>query len=81
MSRLTPSYLLSELDLGMSFGNFMYFQDVYSHSRIQLIFVAIKVSCHCGIVSVFDVKNVILESINDSVFSSKGYSARRAIGE
>ena len=27
-----------------------------------------KVSCHCGTVSVFDVKNVTLESISDSVF-------------
>ena len=42
---------------------------MYSHSLVQLIFVAMKVSCHCGIVSVFNVKNVMLESINDSVFS------------
>ena len=28
-----------------------------------------KVPFHCGIVSVFDVKNVTLESISDSVFS------------
>ena len=45
----------------MFFGNLMYSQDVYSHSRIRLIFVAMKVSCHCGSVSVFDVKNVTLE--------------------
>ena len=31
--------------------------------------MAVKVPCHCGIISVFDVKNVTLESINDSVFS------------
>ena len=42
---------------------------MYSHSWIQLIFVTMKVSCHCGIVSVFDVKNATLESISDSVFS------------
>ena len=30
--------------------------------------MAVKVPCHCGIVTVFDVKNMILVSINDSVF-------------
>ena len=29
--------------------------------------MAVKVPCHCGIVSVFNVKNVTLESISDSV--------------
>ena len=59
---------LSDFDLGMSFGNFMYSQDVYSLPWIQLIFVAVKVSCHCGIISVFYVTNMTLESFNDSVF-------------
>ena len=30
--------------------------------------MAVKVSCYCGFVSVFDVKNMTLESINDSGF-------------
>ena len=50
------------------FGNFMY-SKMCSHSLIHLIIVAVKVFCHCGIVSVFDVKNVTLESISNSVFS------------
>ena len=29
--------------------------------------MAIKVSCHCGIIIVFDVKYVTLESIDDSI--------------
>ena len=33
-----------------------------------MITVAVKMSSHCGITIVFDVKNVTLESINDSVF-------------
>ena len=33
-----------------------------------MITVAVKVSCHCGVVIVFDVKYVTLESINDSTF-------------
>ena len=41
---------------------------MYSHTGIQLVHVAIEVSCHCCVIIVFDVKNVTLESINDSVF-------------
>ena len=48
----------------MSFGNFMYSKIPW----IQLFFVVVKVSCHCGMISVFDVKNMTLESINVSVF-------------
>ena len=33
-----------------------------------MITVAMKMSSHCGIAIVFDVKNVTLESIHDSVF-------------
>ena len=33
-----------------------------------MIIVAMKVSCHCGVVNVFYVKCVNLESISDSVF-------------
>ena len=33
-----------------------------------MIIVASKVSCHCGVVIVFDVKYMTLESIYDSVF-------------
>ena len=58
---------LSKLDLGVSFGNFMYSQDVYSHSWIHFIFVAVKVPYNCGMFSVIDVKNVTFVSINDSV--------------
>ena len=42
---------------------------MYSHSGIQLILVAMKVSCHCCIIIVFNVTNVTLESIYDSNFS------------
>ena len=45
---------------------------MYGHLWIQLITVAAKVSCHCGVVIVFDVKNVTLESVNDS-FSCLSY--------
>ena len=53
----------------MSFGNLVYSYDVYSHSEIQFILVAVKVSCHCCIVIVFNVKNVTLESVYGSIFS------------
>ena len=46
---------------------------MYSHSWIQLILVAVKVSCHCCVIIVFDVKNVTLESVNDSNFSCPTY--------
>ena len=39
------------------------------HLWIQLVTVAVKVSCHCSIVIVFNVKNMTLESINDFYFS------------
>ena len=42
---------------------------MYSHSGIQLILVAIKVSCHCYTVITFNVKNVTLKSTYDSIFS------------
>ena len=51
----------------MSFGSFMY-------SKLCIVILdpvdlcSCERPCHCGIVSVFDVKNVTLESINDSVF-------------
>ena len=38
------------------------------HTRICLITVALKTSSHCSIVSVFDVKYMTLESINNPVF-------------
>ena len=41
---------------------------MYDHTRICLITVALKMSRHCGIVIVFDVKYMTLESINDPVF-------------
>ena len=41
---------------------------MYGHIRIQIVIVATKVSCHCGVVIVFDVKYMTLESIYDSVF-------------
>ena len=36
-----------------------------------MITVAVKVSCHCGVIIVFNVKYMTLESINDSVFYNK----------
>ena len=33
-----------------------------------MIIVASKVSCHCGIEIVFDVKHMTLESVYDSIF-------------
>ena len=41
---------------------------MYGHVRIQMIIVAFKMSWHCGVVIVFNVKYVTLESIYDSVF-------------
>ena len=40
---------------------------MYGHLGIQLVTVAVKVSFHCGIVIVFNVKNMTFESVNDSV--------------
>ena len=44
---------------------------MYDHTRICLITVALKVSGHCSIVIVFNVKYMTLESINGPVFCSK----------
>ena len=41
---------------------------MYGHVKIQMVIVAIKVFCQCGVTIVFDVKNMTLESIHDSVF-------------
>ena len=41
---------------------------MYDHTGISLISVAMKMSGHCGIIIVFDVKNMTLESIYDSIF-------------
>ena len=41
---------------------------MYDHTRICLITVTMKMSSHCSIVIVFDVKHVTLESINNPVF-------------
>ena len=41
---------------------------MYDHTRISLIFVVMKMSGHCCIVIVFDVKDVTLESIHNSIF-------------
>ena len=38
-----------------------------------MIIVASKVSCHCGVVIMFDVKYMTLESIYDSVFVCPTY--------
>ena len=35
-----------------------------------MIIVAMKMSCHCCIIVMFDVKNMTLESVNDSVLCS-----------
>ena len=36
---------------------------MYGHVRIQIVIVAIKVSCHCGVIIVFDAKYMTLESV------------------
>ena len=60
---------LSELDLGTSFGNLMYSSKCMVIFGIHLIIVAMKMSCHLGIIFVFNAKNMTLESVNDSVSS------------
>ena len=40
---------------------------MYGHIWIKMITVAFIVSCHCGIVIVFDVKYVTLEYVYDSI--------------
>ena len=40
---------------------------MYDHAGIALIIVAKKVPGHCCIVIVFDVINMTLESVNDSI--------------
>ena len=42
---------------------------MYSHSWIHLVHVTVDVSCHCCVIIVFDVKNVTIESVSDSIFS------------
>ena len=69
ISRWTPSYLLSEWDLGVSFSNFMY-------SRICIVLLASKwllwlTKCLATVVlgSVSNIKNMTLESVKDSISS------------
>ena len=40
---------------------------MYDHARIALVIVAKKVSGHCCVVVVFDVIDMTLESVNDSI--------------
>ena len=40
---------------------------MYDHTWIAVIIVAMKMSCQCCIIVMFDVKNMTLESVNDSV--------------
>ena len=40
---------------------------MYDHAWIAVIIVAVKMSCHCGIIVMFDVKDMTLESVNDSI--------------
>ena len=42
---------------------------MYGHTGTGMIIVAVKMSSHCDIAIEFDVKDVTLESINDTVFS------------
>ena len=53
---------LSEFDLGTSFGNLVY------SSICMVMSLAIKMSCHCSVIILFDVKYITLESIYHSVF-------------
>ena len=41
---------------------------MYDHAWISLIIVTMEMPSHCGVIIVFDVKYVNLESINDSIF-------------
>ena len=41
---------------------------MYDHAWIGLIIMAIKMSSHCSVIVMFDVKDMTLESINDSIF-------------
>ena len=41
---------------------------MYDHAWIGLIIVAMEMSSHCSIIVMFDVKNMTLESVNDSIF-------------
>ena len=41
---------------------------MYDHARIALIIVTEKVSSHCSVIIVFDVIDMTLKSINDSIF-------------
>ena len=58
---------LSQFGLGTSFGNFMYSSMCMVILGSNWSLGALKVSCHCGAVIVFNVKYVTLESINDSI--------------
>ena len=39
------------------------------HLWIHLVNVAVKVSCHCSVIIVCNVKNMTLGSVSDSIFS------------
>ena len=41
---------------------------MYDHAWIGLIIVALKMSSYCSVIVMFDVKDMTLESINDSIF-------------
>ena len=43
-------------------------KNVYDHIGIYLITVALEICSHCGIIVMFNVKYMTLESINDSIF-------------
>ena len=60
---------LIDFDLGISLGNLMYSRMCHDHIGIYLITVALEMSSHCGIIVMFNnVKYMVLESINDSIF-------------
>ena len=42
---------------------------MYDHVGIDLIIMAMKMSSHCCVVIVFDVKDVTFESVQNSIFS------------
>ena len=41
---------------------------MYDHAGIALIIVTEKVSSHCSVIVMFDVIDMTLESVNDSIF-------------
>ena len=59
---------LIDFDLGISLGNLIYSRMCMIILGFITITVALEMSSHCGIIVMFNVKYMTLESINDSIF-------------